>query len=202
MLIKLFSQAINFTADADFLVGDGANKPLGAFHSTNPSIIAVSKETSQAASSIVWENLVNMWARMYDAGHANAVWVAHPECFPQLSKMAVAVGTGGVPVWLPGQNAANAPYTTLMGRPLLMSTKMQALGTQGDIGLADFSQYLIAEKSDGIQYASSMHVRFTTDEMAFRFTYRYDGQPWWTSALTPIRGTNTYSPFIVLETRS
>jgi len=199
LLRRLFGQAINFVQDSDYLVGDGVNKPLGAFNSANPSLITATAETGQGANTIVWENIVNMWSRLYPAGHQNAVWVAHPETFPQLSKMAVAVGTGGVPVWIPGQSASNAPYTTLMGRPLIISEKMQALGTAGDIGLADFSQYLTGEKGDGLKTASSMHVRFVTDEMAFRFVLRYDGQPWWTTTLTPIRGSNTYSPFIILS---
>ena len=78
---------------------------------------------------------------------------------------------------------------------------MQTLGTQGDIGLADFSQYLIGDKG-GIKVATSIHLRFDYDETAFRFVLRYDGQPWWLSALTPRRGTSTLSPFVVLAVRA
>ena len=42
----------------------------------------------------------------------------------------------------------------------------------------------------------------TTDETAFRFILRVDGQPLWNSAVTPANGTNTISPFISLATRA
>jgi hypothetical protein len=49
---------------------------------------------------------------------------------------------------------------------------------------------------------NSLHVYFTTDQEAVRTTWRVDGAPWQASALTPFQGTNTQSPFILLETRS
>jgi len=36
-------------------------------------------------------------------------------------------------------------------------------------------------------------------ELLFRFVVRVDGQPTWNAALTPYRGSNTVSPFIVLS---
>ena len=47
-----------------------------------------------------------------------------------------------------------------------------------------------------------MHVAFTTDEMAFRVTYRVDGHLMWKSALTPFKGSNTVGPVVALATRS
>ncbi len=88
-----------------------------------------------------------------------------------------------------------------MGRPVIPLEYCATLGTVGDIMLADWSQYAVIDKG-AIQSASSMHVQFTTDEMAFRFTYRIDGQPTWDSALTPFKGSDTQSPFIKLATRS
>ena len=65
----------------------------------------------------------------------------------------------------------------------------------------DLSQYLMIEKG-GIQSAASIHVQFLTDETVFRFVLRTDGEPVWNSAVTPFTGTNTLSPFVVLDTRS
>jgi HK97 family phage major capsid protein len=75
------------------------------------------------------------------------------------------------------------------------------LGTVGDIALVDLSQYLLIDKG-GMNSASSIHVRFLNDEMTFKFTLRIDGQPIWNSALTPAKGSNTQSPFVVLATRA
>ena len=197
-LTRKFGQAISFVEDDDFLNGTGVNMANGAFSSTNPSLVTVTAVTGQGAATIIAENIAGMWARLYPAGHGKAVWVANIETFPQLFGMALAVGAGGIPVWMPAGGISGKPYETLMGAPLIYSEKMQALGTAGDIGLADFSQYLIGEKG-GLQIASSIHIRFDYDETAFRFVLRYDGAPSWTSTLTPKRGSATLSPFVVLN---
>lgn len=195
-----FAQAIAFVQDYDFLRGDGVNKALGAFSAGNPSLVTVAIETGQAADTIVFENIVKMWSRLYPAGHAKAVWVANINTFPQLAGMSLAVGTGGIPVWMPAGGISGNSFATLMGRPLLFTEKMATVGDLYDIGLADFSQYLIGEKG-GVDIASSIHVRFIYDETAFRFVMRYDGQPWWLTTLTPKAGS-TLSPFVTLAERA
>ncbi len=199
-LTRKFSQAIAFVKDDDFINGTGANMPSGAFHASNPSLITVDAVGGQGASTIIAENIAAMWSRLYPAGHGKAVWLANIETFPQLFGMSLAVGVGGVPVWMPAGGVSGRPFETLMGAPLLYTEKCQALGTAGDICLADFSQYLIGQKGSGApDVATSIHVRFVTDETAFRFVLRYDGQSSWKSALTPKRGSATLSPFVRLS---
>ena len=41
-----------------------------------------------------------------------------------------------------------------------------------------------------------------TDESVFRLVYRCDGQPLWSAALTPFKGSNTLSPFVTLAERA
>ena len=116
-------------------------------------------------------------------------------------EMSVAVGTGGVPVYLPATGASQSGYSTLFGRPVVPIEQCSTLGDAGDIILADMSQYWAIDKG-GVNQASSMHVQFLTDETAFRATYRADYRPMWTSALTPFKGSNTLSPFITLAARA
>lgn len=198
-LTRKFTQAIAFVQDDDFLNGTGVNMALGALVAANPSLITVAAIGGQGANTIIAENIRDMWARLYPAGQSNAIWVANIETFPELFGMAMAVGAGGVPVWLPAGGVSGSPYQSLMGRPLIFTEKCQALGTAGDIALCDFSQYRIGEKSGGTQTASSIHLKFDYDITAFRFVLRYDGQPTWLSTLTPRRGTATLSPFVVLN---
>ena len=195
---RKFSQSIAFVQDDDFLNGNGVNMPIGVLNAMNPALITVTAIGGQGAATIFAENIRDMWARMYPAGQSRAVWIANIETFPQLYGMAIAVGAGGVPVWMPANSIAGQPYQTLMGRPLIFTEKCQALGTAGDIALVDFSQYKIGEKG-GLQVATSIHFRFDYDEQSFRFVLRYDGQPTWLSALTPKRGSSTLSPFVVLS---
>ena len=201
LLTTMFSEAIAYYEDEDFLTGDGVNRALGAFNAANPCRVSITKETGQAADTIVSENILKMWAQVYPACRGKGIWVANPDTFPQLATMSIAVGTGGIPTWMPAGGLVGASNESLMGRPLLYSEKMQTLGDAADIAFGDFSQYLIGEKG-GIKTASSIHLKFDYDETAFRFVLRYDGQPWWQSALTPRKGSNSLSPFVVLGERA
>jgi len=192
-------QAIAFQRDADHYYGTGANMALGAANPLNPSLITVPAEPAQLVNTIVFENIVNMWARFKMINQASSVWVIGHDTFPQLATMAMAVGAGGVPVWMPAGGVSGLPYGTLMGLPALMTEKTQLLGTAGDIALIDWSQYYYADK--GLQVAQSIHLWFDYDVQAFRFVLRSDGQPAWATPLTPANGGPTLSPFVVLATR-
>jgi len=202
LVMNLFPQAIAYKEDEEFLTANGAGKPLGIQNAANNSKIAVPKEAAQVKETINSQNILKMYSRAW--GKNNAVWVANHNTFPQLATMVLSVGTGGVPLWLPGNNTglAGAPNGTLLGRPLLLTEQVPTLGTEGDVGLYDFSQYLIGERSgEGLQSATSIHLRFDYGEVAFRFTLRNDGQPWWRAPLTPKNG-DTLSPFVTLATRA
>lgn len=199
-LIRKFAQAIAFQEDYDFLNGTGVNQALGMLNAANPSLITVDAETGQGASTIVFENIINMYARLWPQGQSNSIFIANIGCFKQLAKMAVAVGTGGVPVYLPGNQVSGRPYRELMGSPIFYTEKTQALGTAGDIALVDPTQYLVGSRDGGEpKVASSIHLKFDYDMTSFRFTLRYDGQPSWLSTLTPKLGSDTLSPFVILS---
>ena len=194
---ELFASALAYFEDEAFINGTGAGQPLGIINAD--ALISVAKQTGQAATTLVYENIVKIFARMLPQSVNRAVWVMHPDTFPQLATLSLSVGTGGSAVWL--ANAAGGAPATILGRPVVFSEKCQTLGTAGDIYFADFSYYLIGDRM-ALQMASSPHVRFNNDETVWRFTQRVDGRPWVTSALTPRYGTNTMSPFVALAARS
>ena len=196
---KWFPLEFGFKMDDAIVNGDGAGKPLGILN--GPCLVSVAAETGQAATTIVAENIIKMWARMWAASRKNAVWYINQDIEPQLYTMSLAVGTGGIALYMPANGLAGQPYGTLIGRPVMPIEQCATLGTVGDIILGDMSQYIIIEKG-GIEAASSIHVQFVTDETAFRFVYRVNGQPIWNSALTPYKGSNTLSPFVAIATRS
>lgn len=195
---QAFSEEIMFMTEDSIIEGDGVGKPLGILNS--PCLVTVAKDQGQAAATISLNNIVNMWSRMWIRSRKNAVWFINQDIEPQLYQLSQTVGTGGLPMFLPAGGLNNAPYSTLFGRPVIPIEYASTLGAPGDIILADFSQYVLADKR-GMQAATSMHVRFLTDEMVFRFTYRVDGESLWHQALTPFKGSNTKSPFIVLGQR-
>ncbi|MBR7040681.1 MAG: phage major capsid protein, partial [Clostridia bacterium] len=86
--------------------------------------------------------------------------------------------------------------------PVVPIEQCAALGTKGDILLADIGQYLIVEKTAGITRQVSMHIRFDYDESVFKFSWRLGGRPDWGSAITPYKGSTARSPYVALATRS
>lgn len=196
---QAFSEEMRFMLEDSAINGTGAGQPLGIINS--PCIVSVAKETGQAATTLVYENVLKMWSRMWARSRSNAIWLINQDVEPQLHSMSIPVGTGGLPVYLPPGGLSQSPYASLFGRPVVPVEYCATLGTTGDILLCDFSQYLVIEKG-GMSADSSIHVRFTTNERTFRFIVRHDGQPIWNSALTPYKGSATQSPFIKLDTRS
>lgn len=196
---QAFAEEFGFMLDDAVINGTGAGQPLGVMSA--PCLVTVAKEVGQLADTVVYENIVNMWARLYARSRPNAVWFINQDVEPQLFTMGIQIGTGGSPVYMPPGGAAAAPYGTLFGRPVIPIEQCQTLGDAGDILLADFSQYILIDKG-GIQSASSIHVRFVYDESVFRFVYRVDGQPLWNATLTPFKGSNTLSPFVRLAARA
>lgn len=196
---RAVSEELNFLTEDSFVNGGGAATPLGILNS--PCLVTVAKETGQTAATIVYENIVKMWSRMWARSRPNAVWLINQDVEPELMNMGLVIGTGGTPAYLPPGGLSASPYGTLFGRPVIPVEYCATLGTVGDIILADWEEYLAIDKG-GIQAATSIHVRFIYDESAFRFVYRVDGQPGWNSALTPFKGSNTLSPFVALATRA
>lgn len=193
-----FAEEFGWMVDDAVVNGTGAGMPLGIMPS--PCLVSVAAENGQANATIVAENVENMYSRLWAPSIPNAAWLINQNCWPQIFQLSHAVGTGGVPMFIPAGGLTGSPNGTLLGRPIIPIEQCQTLGTTGDIILGDFGQYLLIDKG-GIQSASSIHVRFVYDESVFRFVYRVDGQPTWNSALTPANSTATLSPFVVLESR-
>lgn len=196
VISQAFTDEMAFKLDDAMINGTGAGLPLGILQC--PALVKVSKEAGQAAATIVHENIQKLYNRMWARSRLNSVWFINQEIEPQLENMAISIGTGG----------ELSPYAkeymekgTIKGRPVIPIEQCAALGTIGDIVLADMSQYILIAKG-GITPATSVHVRFLYDEQVFRFTYRVNGMPIWNAALTPYKGANTLSPYVALETRA
>lgn len=211
---QAFGEEFGFKMDDAAINGDGAGKPQGIFNS--PSKIAVAKESGQTAATINSQNIYKMWFRLWLKSRRNAVWFVNQDCEQQLIQLNTDTSHGisvvaGVAPYQGGNSVYSPMYTPpgymqqptgmLMNRPVIPIEQCQTLGTEGDIILADMSQWLYIDKGSPVT-AASMHVRFLYDEMTYRAIYRVDGQAWWNTPLTPFNGTNTVSPFITLATRS
>lgn len=193
-----FVKEFKFKIDDAIFRGTGAGMPRGILAAN--ALVTVSKETGQAADTLLAENVWKMYARLSAGNLGNAVWFINQALWPQVFQLQQAVGVGGVALFQPATGIAGAPFGSLLGRPIIPIEYASAPGDVGDITFLDLSEYLVIEKG-GIAAASSIHVAFLTDETTFRWVLRTNGSPTWLSALTPFKGTDTVSPYITLEAR-
>ncbi|MDD4892315.1 MAG: phage major capsid protein, partial [Phycisphaerae bacterium] len=198
VIMQGFSEEFGFVIDNEIVRGTGSGQMLGFLNS--PCLVTVTKEANQADDTVVSQNIEKMWARLWSRSKGNAVWLINTSVGPQLMQLYHAVGTGGIPVYMPANGLSGLPYGTLFSRPVLEIEQASALGDVGDISLVDLSQYLYVDKG-GVQAAQSIHVRFLYGENTFRFVLRNNGQPIWNSALAPFKGSDSVSPFVTLGAR-
>ena len=191
-----FAEELVFMANDDVLNGLGAGGPLGILNAG--ATVSQAKETGQAAATVVNANLNKMWQRLHPRSRANAAWFINSEVEPQLDILSIPAGTAA----LEPRYVTYGPDGVLRikGKPVVVTEFNAALGTVGDIVLADMSEYLFWDTQ--VEQASSIHVAFLTDESVYRAVYSCEGKPTLLSAITPYKGSNTQSPFVSLATRA
>jgi len=200
VIMQTFPQEFTFKIEDAIINGTGSGQPLGILNSG--AVLQVAKDTGDSGVTISTPDVLNMWSRCWGRSRQNAVWLINQDVEQKLYPLTLGSGTAVQLLYTPpGTRDNGGTYGLLLGRPVIPVEYCATLGTPGDIILADFSQYVMGDKG-APQAASSIHVRFLNDETTFRFTYRVDGQPVWKKPLTPKNGSNTYSPFVSLATRS
>jgi len=203
-LMLILSKETAFRVTDAVVVGDGAGKPQGVKNS--PAKIAV---TRSGGNAIVTADVLSMLKRFWVGSRTDTYgklidgsvigngpkpcWLVHSDAVDQLATLAISVGGGGSAAFLYDPCDGD-----MMGYPVIPIEQCQALGTEGDIILADFNEYQLAWRSRG-QLDVSMHLNFTTDESVMRLVTRVDGQGSWNTAVTPLNGSNTQSPFVTLN---
>ena len=192
------ARSIRWKTDEAILFGTGAGQPFGCLN-TGGSGVSVAKESGQTAATFNITNAAKMVARLLPGSYGTAVWLLNNDVLPQLFTMTL----GNQPVYIAAnQGAKENPYGFLLGRPVIVTQHAKAVGTQGDVSLVDLKGYQAIESAGGIQTATSMHLYFDADSVAFRSTFRVDGQPKAAAAVTPANGSATLSHFVQLDTRA
>lgn len=185
-------ESIRWKTNLSIFQGSGVGQPKGFFGSGAQASVA--KETSQTADTINIQNVAKMFARQIDA--SNAVWLVNHDAYPQL----MLLNSASQMVWQPDFRAG--PGGVLLGRPVILTQLCKTVGDQGDIVFANMRYYRSITKSAGIETATSMHLYFDAGATAFRATFRVDGQPAIEAPVSPANGSNTLSPFVVLDARA
>lgn len=189
-----FTVATNRLLEDSIICGDGEGKPAGILKSG--ALIETPAEAGQAANTLTTKNILSMWSRALFTGRRNTVWLIHPDLEDQLPQLML----GDKPVWMPEGGISGTQYQTILGRPVLFNDNCKAMGSVGDVILADLKQYMLLRKGSAKQ-DWSMHVEFLTDQHCFRMVLRCNGTPK-VSAPVKLKNSNrTRSPFVTLAAR-
>ncbi|SHF02242.1 phage major capsid protein, HK97 family [Kaistia soli DSM 19436] len=173
--------------DYAFLQGSGIGKPLGIINA------GVTRWINRAtANHVAYLDLVTMASRLLMRGVSSPVW-----SMPQSALVDIATMTDPEGHYIWQANAKDGFAGTLLGYPVRWNNRAPALGSKGDIILADWSYYLIKDGS-GPFVAASEHVKFTSNKTVIKIFWNVDGSPWLTA---PIKEENGYevSPFVGLD---
>lgn len=192
---QAFGRAIRFLEDDMFINGTGSGQPLGILNSG--AMISLARTTGFGA--ITTDDFANMAERLAPGCWSNAVWLINQTVLSSLANDATS-----------GANAfgiITLDSMTAMGKPIIVTEHCAASGTIGAVILADFSQYLIGDRS--LVVAASADASYSSNTYGFlqgqtcwKMTLRIDGQPIVSAPYTPKRGGSTVSPFVVLTTAS
>jgi HK97 family phage major capsid protein len=196
---KVVPLELAFRVDDGIYNGTGAGMPQGFMSSG--ALLTVAKASGDSGAVISNTDIFAMYKRMFAPCRTDAVWLINQDVEDQLWNLTRGSGTAVELLYkAPGQGG-NGQYGTMMGRPVIPVEFAATLGTPGDIVFVSLSQYYLARRS-GVQMDTSIHVQFLTDQQAFRWKLRLDGQPAWKKPMTPKNGSNTLAAFIALAARS
>lgn len=179
-LPQAMRRAVTWKINDAILNGPGTARPLGILNSG--ALVTVAAETSQAAGTIVAKNVAAMLGRALDP--TSATWIIHPESYTQVAAL----------------DNFDSATGRLAGRPIIATDACQAVGTAGDIILANLAGYRIVSR--GPAFSESSHLWFDQDVRAFRLTIRIDGQPILREPVTPPNSATTRSHFVALAPRA
>jgi HK97 family phage major capsid protein len=165
-----------------FLNGAGGVQPTGIIG--HAATIGVARA---GAAAVVYQDLADMLAVFWGK---RGVWITGRDMLPQLMDLQ---DPNNNYVWQP--NARDGNPGTIFGMPVLFSDDSPALGLDGDVVLADLSNYLIGD-GGGVAIAASSDFLFTSNMTVIKAWKLVDGSPWLTG---PLPTSIPTSPFVQLD---
>jgi len=184
---QVYSRAQAAFEDYYFLRGTGVGQPLGIIPS--PAYIQANRA---AANKIAFADIVAIMAQILPG--CNPIWVISKSAFGQIVNIA---DTAGNSLFIQG-DATKKVSDKLFGYPIKWSFRVPALGTVGDITLADCSYYLIKD-GFGPAFDFSKHVYFLKNQSVLKMFSNVDGQPWLNGTITAEDAATEVSPFVGLS---
>ena len=195
-----FPTAFDWKMVNEVFNGSGVGEFLGI--NVSGATVVVPKTPNQTAATFTTQNATDMRRSLWVGSRKNAAWFVGPDFEDTLWTLTLPnSATGQGALYMPPKTGMNnSDFGMMLGMPVIPIEQTAMLGTQGDVILADLSQYMVGDRS-GVKYATSIHVAFDTGEQAFRWTLRNDGQPLWDKPVTQNNSAIKVSPFVTLASR-
>ncbi|MCK9320314.1 phage major capsid protein, partial [Methanoculleus sp.] len=176
-ITTLFGEAIAYFEDNLFINGTGEGEPMGILNSALTASV-----TRDDVGEIGVADLLEMDDEIPDHLSDGLVWLMRKSTYNKLIGKRAAVYNGVTSVetgeFLITKDITGKGPGNMLGYPIIKTDKVSALGTAGDVVLANLKGYAILDKAGGgISVATSIHTRFKYDETQMRFIKRVDGQP-------------------------
>jgi len=190
-LMVLFGQAVAWFEEYAFLRGNGVGKPMGVQNAN-----AALKVNRNTASHFYFPDVAGMLASLLPSSYGKAVWYISPTVVSDLLQL--KDGANRAIFISIDQGVTKPPVWKLLNMPVVITEKVPALGTTGDVSLIDASLYVIGDRMQ-LEIAASEHVNFLKNQMTWRFVQRVDGQPWMDKAVTLQDASTQVSPFVILN---
>jgi HK97 family phage major capsid protein len=202
-LARVIALGYSWFEDDAFIGGSGTGEPQGLISA--PCAVGIDRTTSNAVTFL---DVVAMLKSLHPAakqagmtpGITSTAWLLSAAAFDQILELYYnPSGTEVVPPsgWFSlGDGYQVGP--SLLGLPLRVTDHQPALGTTGDVVLADLSNYLIGDRMEMTVELSRKGGGFASDATNFRVRSRLDGRYWIQSATTT-EADQSVSPVVVLQ---
>jgi HK97 family phage major capsid protein len=185
------TRACVYEVDRCIMNGTGIGQPLGVLNAG--SAIDV---TRAGAGAIDYADITGMYRRLYPGFLKGAAWFASPDAIEQLLTLQDPASQY---IWVPSvDGVANSRPGFLLGLPLYLTDKCPALGTRGDLVLADLGAYAVAVAQE-VRLEKTDSARWYNDIYSFRAIMRMDGQALMDNEITPRNGGTSLSWAVVLN---
>lgn len=167
------SYKFGITMEKAYLLGDGAQKPLGVFVASNDGIPAGRDVTSATVGTITGDDFINTKYQLKAQYHDRGVWILHRNVMSELVKLK---DNNGQYIFREGLRSGEPD--TLLGRPVYMSEYAPGTITSGAYVaiFGDFSMYNILDSlAIRIQRLNELYAE--TNQTGFIGRYEGDGMP-------------------------
>ncbi|HEV2375854.1 MAG TPA: phage major capsid protein [Streptosporangiaceae bacterium] len=204
-LARVIARGYGWAEDDSFFNGTGVGQPQGLIYA--PSQVTVTRGTS---SKVLLTDIAAMFKVLHPAarqdgftpGVTSVRWLVSSTAMDQILELYLAVGTPANQAVAPSDwfqaGDGDKVGPSILGLPVSVTDHQPAVGSTGDVMLADISQYLIGDRLEMTVERSAQGAGFIKGTSNFRVRSRVDGR-YWIQFTTTTEAGQTVGPVVVLQ---